>query len=339
MRTRHPLAACLLLAAVAASACASVPALPALPFGPQSPRTADQLTVAAIRGLSASPSVHFQGGWIDAQNHQIQLGLTTTPHGEGQGSASVDGHAVDVLESGGRTFFRGPAFWAIADPGPARLYRNNWVATQPATLGGTVQVLTRPGAISDLLGTRRYALRLGPTDTINGQSVLTLLDSVGAIYVTADQPTHLVRLVTAQGYVRPDGIRDLHLDFEYPPKIDIQPPAFFIDPTDPHTMPARYVVVGTQPGRCDVAGCEQVVTLRNTAGSPSGQAVLTVRLASPAGATLGTCTAPVPAVAYNQTEDVRCTVSGQAWATYVRAPGASTKLQGKATVKNPPYDG
>ena len=46
----------------------------------------------------------------------------------------------------------------------------------------------------------------------------------------------------------------------------------------------------------------------------------------------------MPAVAFNQTEDVRCTVAGQAWATYVRTGATTKNLRGKATVHNPPYD-
>ena len=38
--------------------------------------------------------------------------------------------------------------WTIAAPGTAKLYGNSWIATQPTTLGSTVQSLTRPGAIA-----------------------------------------------------------------------------------------------------------------------------------------------------------------------------------------------
>jgi hypothetical protein len=334
MRSPRSTAAALALtcASAASSACLS------LPFGSPAPRSADQLIVAAIRSLASAPTVRFQGSWVDAQGRSLQVAMSTDPRGDGVGTASVNGQAVDVLESGGRTFFRGASYWALASPPSAKLYGDSWVATQPGALGDTLSALTRPGAIGDLLGSRRYGLKRGGTDTMDGRPVVALADSRGTVYVTGDDPVRLVRLVGAEGYVQPDGSHDLRLDFDYPARIAVSPPASFIDPSDPHTLPARYAVITTTTGRCDAAGCEQVVTLRNGAGAPTAQVVLTVRLTSPAGAALGSCTAPVPPVAYNQTEDVRCTVTGQAWSTYVRTGAALKGLRGKATLQNPPYD-
>jgi hypothetical protein len=334
MRSPRPTVAALALTcAAASSACLS------LPFGSPAPRSADQLVVAAIRSLAGAPTVRFQGSWVDAQGRSLQVTMSTDPGGDGEGTASVNGHAVDVLESGGRTFFRGASYWAMASPPIAKLYGDSWVAAQPGVLGDTLSSLTRPGAIGDLLGSRRHGLKRGGTDTVDGWAVIALLDSSGTVYVTGDDPVRLVRLVSAPGYVQPDGSHDLRLDFDYPPRVAISPPASFIDPNDPHTLPAHYAVVTAATGRCDAAGCEQVVTVRNGAGAPTAQVTLTVKLTSPAGAALGSCTAPVPPVAYNQTEDVHCTVTGQAWTTYART-GASLKgLRPKPTLQNPPYDG
>jgi hypothetical protein len=43
-------------------------------------------------------------------------------------------------------------------------------------------------------------------------------------------------------------------------------------------------------------------------------------------------------MAYNQAQDVRCVVSGPAWAAYVRGGGETRTLRGRATLRNPPYD-
>jgi hypothetical protein len=331
---RRAVPVALVCAAAAGSACLS------LPFGASAPpKTADELTAAAVHSLATAPTLRFQGTWTDGQGHHVQATMELTSHGDGQGSASQDGHAVDVMQSGGRLLFRGASFWALSDPRTAKLYGDSWVAAQPPGLADTLGALTRPGAIGDLLGSRRYGLKRGPGETVDGQDAVALSDSSGTVYVSAADPTRLVRLATAPGYVRPDGSRDLRLDFDYPPAVAVSPPASFIDPADPHTLPARYVVVTTSAGKCDANGCEQVVTLRNTAGAPAGQSVLTVRLASPAGGALGSCTAPVPAIAFNQTTDVRCTIMGQAWAAYAKTAPSLKGLKGRATLQNPPYDG
>src|SRR6266700_7961267 len=171
-----PASLVLACAAVASSACLS------LPFGSTAPRSADELTAAAIRSLASTPTMRFQGTWADGQGRHLQVTMTLTPRGDGQGSASVDSHAVDVLESGGRTFFRGASFWAATDPRTAKLYGDSWIAAQPPSLGDTLAALTRPGAIGDLLGSRRYGLRRGTSDTIDGRTAVALSDSSGTVY-------------------------------------------------------------------------------------------------------------------------------------------------------------
>jgi hypothetical protein len=52
---------------------------------------------------------------------------------------------------------------------------------------------------------------------------------------------------------------------------------------------------------------------------------------------LGSCSVDLPAIPYQQTQDVSCTVGGAAWTSFF---GGSTdrRYSARATVKNPPYD-
>ncbi len=332
MRSR-PVTLLLACAAVAATACAS------LPVGASASRTADELAGDAIRNLTTTPDVRFQGSLIDAQGRALAVSMTTTRQGDGRGSLTVNGRSVEVLASGGHTYYRGEDFWTTSDPKMAKLYGGSWVAAVPSGLGDVLIALTRRATISEMLGSRRYGLRRGGTSTVNGQSVVALSDASGSILVTTRDPTRLVRLAGTPGFLRPDGSHDLQLDFDYPPDVTVTPPARFIDPNDPSTLPAHLVAVSTTTGRCDASACEQVVTVRNTAGPPAAEAAVTVRLTGSTGAVLGTCTAPVPPTGYNDTATVRCSVSGAAWAAYARMPGFSSKsVHARATLHNPPYD-
>jgi hypothetical protein len=322
----------LVVAAVACGACSGLPLAGAPPV-----RAPDELTGDAIRGLAGARYVHVSGTYVDPQGRRLQVSMVVSRSGDSQGTVMIDGRSLELLMTGGRTFSRGGAYWAAADPRNGRLYGENWVAGQPPGAPATLAELVRLGGIADGLGSRLYGLRPAGSATLGGRTVLTLTDSEGSVSVTAGAPTRLVRLEDAPGYVQPNGNHDVQLDFDYPARASIGVPDRFIDPADPKTMPARLQVLGTTSGRCDTTGCEQVVTVHNTAGPPSGQSVVTVTLMMGVKTSVGACTVNVPPIDYGASADVRCTVTGPAWTAFAKASG-TRGVRGRATLVNPPYD-
>jgi hypothetical protein len=322
----------LVAAAVAGSACASLPLV-----GAPTVPAPDELTGAAIRSLAGARYVHITGTYVDPQGRHLQVSTVVAASGDSQGAVTIDGRSLELLATGGRTFSRGAGYWAAADPRNGRLYGDTWVAGQPPGAPATLADLVRLAGIADRLGSRRYGLRLGGSESLGGQTVFTLTDGEGSVTVTANAPTRLVRLEDATGYVQSDGNHEVRLDFDYPARATIGIPARYIDPNDPKTMPAHLQVLGTASGKCDATGCEQVVTVRNTAGPPAGQSVVTVTLTAGTRSPVGACTANVPPIDYGTSAEVRCTVTGAAWTAFAKASGTRA-VHGKATLVNPPYD-
>jgi hypothetical protein len=218
----------------------------------------------------------------------------------------------------------------------ATLYGDSWVALQANginTLGGPAG----PCAVARALPDRHFQAKRDGDARIGGQAAVQLSDFSGKLYVSSGQPPRLLRVVSARGYRTPDGSSDLRLDFDYPKQFQVEGPAAFINPGDPKTFPAHYVAEGVKIGKCDAAGCALSATVRNLAGSPAGQSTATLRLRGADNGDLGSCSVAVPALVYQQTQDLSCTVGGGAWAGFFRSSPNRQFFAG-ITIQNPPYD-
>jgi hypothetical protein len=324
---------------VAARLCILVPLSSAACASPMDALTgpsANELASQAYSQLASSPVTHLAGSFVNA-GRRFTLDCTVTHAGEAHGALQVDERAYELLVSGGQTYVRGKDFWSgYGDAAVAKLYGDSWVALQAngvSTLGGPAG----PCAVARALPDRPFQAKRDGEARIGGQAAVQLSDSSGRLYVSSAQPPRLLRVVSARGYRTPDGSSDLRLDFDYPRHFQVQAPAVFISPGDPKTFPAHYVAEGVKIGKCDAAGCALSATVRNLAGSPAGQSTATLRLRGADNGDLGSCSVSVPALAYQQTQDLSCTVSGGPWAGFFRS-SSNRQYFARVTIQNPPYD-
>jgi hypothetical protein len=319
----------MLLLAPALASCAS-------PWEALTGPSADDLARQALDNLDQAAAVHLAGTFTNA-GRRFKLDCTVNRGGEAEGAVTVDGRAYRLVLSSGRTFVSGQDFWAAyGDPQVARVYGDGWVVLDAAgvtSLGGVAS----PCSIGRELRGRPLQLRQEGEAGVQGQSAVQLSDSSGKLYVSAAAPHRLLRIESAPGYRAPDGSSGLRLDFSYPRAVEIAPPSQFIDPANPASFPARYAAESVRVGRCDASGCTLVATVRNLAGPPVGRSTATLKLRGADNGDLGGCTVDLPAIPYEQTQDVSCTVGGTAWSSFYNSGGNRQYFAG-ASVSNPPYD-
>jgi hypothetical protein len=329
----HRLAAaarlCLLLGPLAVAACGS-------PLDALTGPSADELASRAFANLASSRVTHLSGSFVNGSRH-FSLDCTVSRGGDAQGAVQVDDRAYELLVSGGQTYVRGQQFWSgYGDPGVARLYGDSWVALQAngiSTLGGPAG----PCAVARALPDRPLQMKREGEARIAGTPAVELSDSSGKLYVSSDGQPRLLRMVSGRGYRTPDGSSDLRLDFDYPKQFQVAAPGTFIKPSDPQSFPAHYLAEGVKIGKCDASGCSLSASVRNLAGSPAGQSTATLKLRGGDNSELGSCTVNLPAIAYQQVQDVSCTVSGNAWASFYNA-SQNRQYFARVTIQNPPYD-
>jgi hypothetical protein len=318
-----------LLMPLSAAACAS-------PLDSLSGPSANELASQAYAQLASSRVTHLAGSFVNA-GRRFTLDCTVTRGGDAHGAVEVDNRAYELLVSSGQTYVRGKDFWSgYGDAAVVKLYGDSWVALQAngvSTLGGP----TGPCAVARALPDRPFQAKRDGEARIGGQPAVQLSDSSGRLYVSSGQPPRLLRVVSAKGYRTPDGSSELRLDFDYPRRFQVEAPAVFISPSDPKTFPAHYVAEGVKIGKCDATGCALSATVRNLAGSPASQATATLRLRGADNGDLGSCSVNVPALVYQEAQELSCTVSGGAWAGFFRS-SSNRQYFARVTIQNPPYD-
>ncbi|MDQ6743083.1 MAG: hypothetical protein M3Z97_09280 [Candidatus Dormibacteraeota bacterium] len=317
------------LAAVMGAACTS-------PLESLTGPSPDELAGRAFAGLDSAPATHLAGSFSNAGRH-FTIDCTVNRNGDAQGSVELDGRSYRLIVSGGRTYVQGQGFWAAyGDPTVARLYGDSWAlldANGVNSVGGPAS----PCSVGRSLRNRRFQLKNDGQASVAGRSAVQLSDSSGRLYLTTGQQPRLLRILSARGYRAPDGTSDLRLDFGYPPRATVTAPSAFVDPADPRTFPAHYVAEAVRIGRCDASACALSATVRNLAGAPSGRSTATLRLRAADNSDLGSCTVDLPPIAYQQTQDVSCTVGGGPWSSFFGG-SSDRRYFARATIQNPPYD-
>jgi len=311
-------------------------------------KSADQLVNEAATNLTSAPVVKVDARFTQTGT-RYSMSWQASKSGGLIGTASFKGSTDQLVSLGDKAWIRtDKAFWdnlGRTDALAQKVLPGNWMVLDRA---GSVVAPDVPDAVSlrRLLPTGRTDLSKGPTQTIGGRLTVRLSDSSGDLYVTAAEPTRLVRLVYAPSYTDKIGISGLDASLSYPESLRVTAPAAFYDPADPNTLPGRYTVPNgpdgnpaVTRGRCDASGCAYAVTVHNEDGKGGSQATVTVKLStqSAGGDDLGSCTAPIPPIGYNQTETVSCTVTGRAWTNFF---GSSNTLHWfrEADVHNPIWD-
>jgi hypothetical protein len=299
-------------------------------------RTADQLVSEAAKNLSAAQVLkvdasYTQGGTSYSLNWEVSKSGSVT------GMVGFKGSKDDVVSIGGKAWLRtDKAYWdnlGRTDPLAQKVLPGHWMVLSDT--GAVTQGLHDSTSLWQVLQTGRTDLSEGPTQTINGRRTVKLSDSSGELYVTAAEPTRLVRVVYAPSYTDSNGVSGLDATLAYPKSLLVTPPTDFYDPNAPSTLPGLYTVQDAKYTSCDPSGCNYNVTVHNQYGRAGGQATVTVKLTTSSGGDLGSCTAPIPAIDYNQSETVSCKVGGQAWTTFYNGSTGTLHWLREADVHNP----
>jgi hypothetical protein len=315
------------------------------PFG----KTADQLVNEAATNLVSAPVVKVDASFTQAGT-RYSMSWAVSRSGDLVATASYKGSKDDVLSVGGKIWIRtDKAFWdnlGRTDAMAQKVLPGHWMVVGP---GGSLATPAVPDSKSlrQLLPTGRTDLAKGATQTTDDRQTVKLSDGNGDIYVTAAEPTRLVRLVYGPSYTDRLGISGLDATLSYPKGLRVTAPTAFYDPNDPSTMPGRYSIPNGPDGnpevirgRCDVSGCAYTVTVHNDAGTTGSQATATVRLSKQSGGAgdLGSCTVAIPTIGYKQTENVSCTVTGSAWTAFASSGTGVLHWFREADVHNPIWD-
>lgn len=303
-------------------------------------RSADQLATEATRSFTSAQVVHRSGSFTRA-NHHYTVELSENKRGDAQGFVTQDGVRFELRAVDGRAYVRaGQDYWkTTSDAQLARVFDGQWVYSSVVSVDVSEAVLRESLSALSLLDVHGTGLKQGPRTRVGGADALRLTDARGDVYVSASSPVRILRIVTRPGYTTGDGLSDVDLRFDYPSALRVAKPEAFLDPEDPRTLPALFLVepdslrftncTGTS------AGCGLSATVRNRRGQSGGQPRADFHLTRDGGADLGSCSAPIEPVPYDQTEDVSCTVSGPAFTAFQRAGG---HINAAIKVYNPIYD-
>jgi hypothetical protein len=307
-------------------------------------RTSDQYINDAIHQQLTAPVVHVAGKLAQG-GHVFDVNVASNKLGDSQGSVGVDGvPPYQYRFAQGKAFAQGDqAYWdrKLGDDRLAKFLMTKWVVSSPTSLDFSLDALTREVLLLDVAtpGSHPGLHKVGGT-TIKGVRVVHLTDAAGDLYVTLSQPNRLVRVVSQIGYIAAGNVSRLNLDVDYPANLTVDTPAQAVDPNDPRQLPARftYVADSFKFVNCDGPSvCQMSATVRNLRGQIVGDAHADFKLTKDAdNSDLGSCTAPIKQVDYNQTEDITCTVSGSAWVAFARVGG---RYRGEVSIHNSFYDG
>jgi len=300
---------------------------------------ASQYVGQALDHWAATRVIH-ETGTFSMDGHRYKLDVTEQRQGDAQGTVTIDDKSVQYRYVGGRTFVLGAQDWwtSRTDPKLSGYLAGKWATTPTEADELSTTTLVRSLSMLDQALPGQSFGQKGAATRVDGVAAVKLSDGSGDVYVSTSRPVRFVRLVSSSSYRTADGVSEVKVDLDYPGSLSVQPPDPVVNTDDPKTLPARYA---EEPGSfkfssCDSAsGCTVTATMRNQGGPQVGDPSAEFRLNRIDGGDLGGCTAPIRPVANDQTEDVSCRISGQAWTDFTRAGG---RYQGKVTVHNPFYD-
>lgn len=309
----------------------------ALPFEP----SADALFAEAMENLDRAPVLDLTSISLSRGATSLVGSLEADRHGNAELRVTLGGSYVEAVVVGGRTYARADKpFWATrVDAALAKVLAGRWVVAPGDPLEPYLGELTRPGALGAPFRLTHRELARQPPTTLEGKPVVKLTNRVGDVYLTATRPTLVLRLAYAAGFTDSSGIRDLRADLAYPKTLQVTAPAEPLDPSNPSTLPARFLYVGpdTSFPPCDPAACRLGATVRNEGGKSVGQATLTFSAHSADGSQdLGSCTTPIPPIDNGRTETVSCTIVSPALQAYYNSGRSSFRYL--PSIHNPIWD-
>jgi hypothetical protein len=300
---------------------------------------ANQYVGQALDAWTATRVLH-ERGTFSLDGHRYQVDVTEQRRGDGQGTVGIDGKSVQYRYVTGHTYVLGGQDWwtGRSDPKLSGFLAGKWATTPTEAAELSTTTLVRSLSMLDRALPGQSFGQKGGVANVRGTSAVRLTDGSGEVYVSTSRPVRFLRLRSSSTYRTSDGVADVNVDLDYPGALSVQAPDPAVNTDEPRTLPARYAqdAGSFKFSNCDgPGGCTVGATVRNQGGPQVDSPSAEFHLNRIDGADLGGCTAPIRPVAYDQTEDVSCRISGQAWTDFARVGG---RYQGKVTVHNPFYD-
>lgn len=343
------------LAAIAALGLLTGCALSPFHSQSRSAQSPSQLAKGAFKSFENAPGYRFKGS-MSVQEGRLDFTVAEAfsqgdPSSPGTGSGTLAGKPFTYQATTSDSYLKGQSFWQAYYNGRpdeqtrARGFEDRYASALGNDVAIGLQKLMILGGSNERLA--EGSVKEGPQRTIDGRRATALRSGGDTFWVAPGNPD---RLVGFQGATGDSGeLHDIDVTIASTKAPDVGPPGDSVDPTDPSTLPAQYVVVGgaapPKPGQCSQNSCAVDTTIRNDGGSPLRTSTVQLTAVDPnTNAAIASCAATIPDIPGNLTQDVGCTISGSAWnawATNARGAGSGDifcRVDAQITA-NPPYIG
>lgn len=326
------------------------------------PPSAASLIKAATDRLATLDGAHYTGSYFDDARGTVRVDVTATKDGDVTGTITVYGTTADLMLSGDGVFIRGgEAFWNSVMPTYTRAYVEKWIRAPNDVIDPDLGDALQPAEFAKIATCERDeggkftvgqdAVRIDGVDSYRLES-----EGCGVVYVGVEEPRRVVRVQGASldGSATESGDRFTGFSFgvREVEKSELADIGTAVDDAadqadqgpnaeDPSSLPPYYMVTALDAPseQCAESGCLVTVTVQNVfgPGDPS-TATVELRADSATGPVLGTCTAPVPALAHQQTASISCTVVGDEWTAWVLSiPPGGAAYYSSAGIDNPAW--
>lgn len=248
---------------------------------------------------------------------------------DGQGSLLVNGNQIDAVKAKGSYLIRSYPYLRTVSPN-ADYIGNDWVLWSSNDISRMLDQLTEPAVLSAALAPEAPSLKRSP-DLLFGSDAVKLQNDVVTLWVSADQPTRLLRIETRSdhqlGY-----LKDVRINFsKINEPVAIEPVTVWVDPANWDTMRPFFKVQGDsyEYQSCDSGGCGIAVNVKNFGGT-RGSASFSFAFAKDGGGDLGSCGGAIPATSNGAESKIGCRIETDEWKEYYKS---GTQTGYGATIK------
>ncbi len=302
---------------------------------PPSP-TPGHLLADATSDLLALQSVQLTGHFtIDQTAGSVRAWMLRD--GDGSGLLTLAGASSNYVETGGHSYFESlvpfvtsqfPSLETLA----ASVKGPPWYRTtgSPAA-AAVVQLITPHELLTTFLSGRSRLTQTKGKDS-RGRAATLLSDAAGTVFVAASSPHAILEIKTAPHYLAGSFSNlDMVFDDRNAP-VSVAIPTKYVIPDLVH-MPPHFYISSFDFKSCNSAGCTLTAVVQADAGS--GEARVSLSIASTAGERLGACTATTTLPTYFASETAACRIHGAAWTAWWNAGVGHSTIT--AVVANPDY--
>lgn len=324
---------CLLLAAVVTGTSLYAGLGARHPLPPPDPTGAVRTAMDRLAGLSAA---RYTGSYFDQTRGTVGLDVTVTDGGELSGDLTLQGREGAIRGSAKGLFLRGDLdFWLVVEPGMSDVLGDSWVNAPADLLDVDLTSVLRPATFAKSMScvdngaAGGFELTGSDPTVVAGVTAYSMSSAeCGTVHLSAVNRYRVARAISPT--LTPASTRDNPLaGFVLDPSEVSADRAGKVadevaaaakeagsgpDPSEPESLPPFYVAEGVDVSSCDPAACTIELTVHNMYGEgDTGTLVGNVVVQGAGTAALGNCQVSIPALEYQESTPVTCTVTGPDW--------------------------